>query len=338
MNPGGRRMEASLARWPLREPFAIARHVFEDSLALTVTLHQDGCSGRGECEPHEHDQIVGLEAQAEALRRAREPGWLDGLTRANIGQRLPCSPLRNALDCALWDLEARRRGVRAWELDPALAARVGSAAPVRLTPTLALDTPVAMAAAASRLRGRPRVKIKLGGGDGRDAERIEAVAAACPGTELLADVNGGWSRAQMVALLPLAVRHGVTILEQPLPPGADAELPRPPPGLRLCADESCTDRSSLGHVAGRYQMINVKLDKTGGLGEALALVDEAARRGLPWMVGSNGGTSLAMAPLYLLAHGALCVDAGAGHLLHDREPSLDVRDGWMFPPPRWLWG
>ena len=126
--------------------------------------------------------------------------------------------------------------------------------------------------------------------------------------------------------------------ERPLPPGADGELPRPPGDLRFCADESCTDRGSLPRVAPHYQMVNVKLDKTGGLTEALALIDEARRQGLAWMVGSNGGTSLAMAPLYLLAHGAACVDAGAGHLVADRDPPLDVRQGWLHAPSPALWG
>ncbi len=138
--------------------------------------------------------------------------------------------------------------------------------------------------------------------------------------------------------LPLAQRLNVAVIEQPLPPGADDALPRPPGAMRFCADESCTDRSSLPQVARRYQMVNVKLDKTGGLTEALAMVDDATRHGLRWMVGSNGGTSLAMAPLYLLTHGAVCVDAGAGHLVHDRAPPLEVRAGWLHPPPPALWG
>ena len=334
-----RRLEVELERWPLREPFAIARHVFHDSLVLTVQLHQDGCSGRGECEPHEHDQAAGLEAQAELLRRDRIPGWLDGLSRANLLQRLPCTPWRNALDCALWDLEAKRTGQRAWSLDPALAARVGTAPPVPLTPTVALDEPQAMAAAAARCdTAAPLLKIKLGGADGRDGERLEAVSAAWRGRPLLVDVNGGWTAAELRRWLPLAQRLHVAVIEQPLPPGADDALPPPPGALRFCADESCTDCGSLSKVARRYQMVNVKLDKTGGLTEALALIDEAARRDLPWMVGSNGGTSLAMAPLYLLAHGAVCVDAGAGHLVRDREPPLDVRHGWLHPPPPALWG
>jgi L-alanine-DL-glutamate epimerase-like enolase superfamily enzyme len=332
------RLQADLGRWPLREPFAISRHVFVDSLVLTVHLHQAGATGRGECEPHEHDQIAGLEAHAELLRRAHAPGWLDGLTRATLLERLPCTPLRNALDCALWDLEAKRAGCRAWALDPALAARVGLACAVPLTPTVALDTPQRMAAAAAGHRGAPYLKLKLGAPDGLDGERLEAVAAGFGGGPLVVDVNGGWTAAALRGWLPLARRLNVAVLEQPLPPGADDELPPPAGDLRFCADESCTDRESLPRVAGSYQMINVKLDKSGGLTEALALVDEATRRGLAWMVGSNGGTSLAMAPLYLLAHAAVCVDAGAGHLVRDREPPLDVRQGWLYAPSPALWG
>lgn len=333
-----RRLEVELERWPLREPFAISRHVFLDSLVLTVQLHQDGCSGRGECEPHEYDQVAGLEAQAELLRRHHRPGWLDGLSRANLPQHLPCTPWRNALDCALWDLEAKRTGQRAWALDPELAARVGAAPPVPLTPTVALDAPQAMAEAAARCHEAPLLKLKLGGGDGRDGERLEAVSAAWRGRPLLVDVNGGWTTTELKRWLPLAQRLNVAVIEQPLPPGDDSELPPPPGELRFCADESCTDRGSLPAIEHRYQMINVKLDKTGGLTEALALIEAASQRGIPWMVGSNGGTSLAMAPLYLLAHGAALVDAGVGHLTRDRLPALDLRQGRMYAPPPGLWG
>lgn len=335
---GSRRLLVDLERWPLREPFAISRHVFVDSLTLTVHLHAAGCSGRGECEPHEHDQAIGLETQAEVLRRVAMPGWLDGLSRANLLECVPCTPWRNALDCALWDLEAKVSGQRAWLLDAALAVHVGAAPPVPLTPTVALDDPQAMADAAGRCHDAPLLKVKLGGTDGRDGERLEAVSTAWRGRPLLVDVNGGWTSQALRRWLPLAQRLNVAVIEQPLPPGADDDLPTPPGELRFCADESCTDRRSLPGVARHYQMINVKLDKTGGLTEALALIDEARQRGLPWMVGSNGGTSLAMAPLYLLAHGALCIDAGCTHLALDREPPLDVREGWMFPPPAALWG
>ena len=333
-----RHLHVELERWPLREPFAISRHVFRDSLTLTVQLQQDGFRGRGECEPHEFDQAAGLEAQAELLRRDAVPGWLDGLCRANILERLPCTPSRNAMDCALWDLEAKRSGRRAWSLVPALAARLGAAPPVPLTPTVSLDQPEAMAEAAATCGEAPFLKVKLGSADGRDGERLEAVSAAWRGRPLLVDVNGGWSMHDLRRWLPLARRLNVAVIEQPLPPGADDELPSPAGSLLFCADESCTDCRSMAHVASRYQMVNVKLDKTGGLTEALALIEEATRRGLPWMAGSNGGTSLAMAPLYLIAHGALCVDAGAGHLTRDREPPLDVRQGWLHAPPPALWG
>ena len=336
--PARRQLKVDLARWPLRQSFAISRHIFEDSLVLTVALEDEGHRGQGECEPHEHEQGVGELAKAELLQLAAQPGWLEGLDRARLQQSLPCSPLRNALDCALWDLEAKRAGVRAWELEPGLRERVGSAPPVARVGTVDLKAPQAMAAAAAAFRGTSVLKIKLGATDGLDGERLEAVAGACPGTALLVDVNGGWTPQALRQWLPLARRLGVAVIEQPLPPGTEHEMPRPPEGLRFCADESCTDRASLPRVAPHFQMINVKLDKTGGLTEALALVDEAARQGLPWMVGSNGGTSLAMAPLYPLAFGAWCVDAGVGHLLHDREPPLLVRDGCIHPPPRALWG
>jgi len=338
MMTGSRRLEVELERWPLREPFAISRHIFVDSLSLTVHLREADCTGRGECEPHEFEQLVGLEAQAEVLRHASKPGWLDGLSRLNILERLPCTPWRNALDCALWDLDAKRSGQRAWCLEPGLAARVGEALPVQKIPTVALADPQDMAAAAARCTEAPMLKIKLGGADGRDGERLEAVSTAWQGRPLLVDVNGGWMPIDLKRWLPLAQRLNVAVIEQPLPPGADQELPLPPGDMRFCADESCTDRQSLPRLAPYYQMVNVKLDKTGGLTEALALIDEATHLGLPWMVGSNGGTSLAMAPLYLIAHGALCVDAGADHLIRDREPGLEVRQGWLHAPSPALWG
>jgi L-alanine-DL-glutamate epimerase-like enolase superfamily enzyme len=333
-----RQLEVDLARWALREPFAISRHVFQDSLVLTIGLREGPFMGRGECEPHEHEQLIGLEAQADALRLASRPGWLEGLSRSNIVDRMPCTPLRNALDCAIWDLESQQRGCRAWELEPELAQRVGDALPVTLTPTVALDTPARMGSAAAACRAAPYLKLKLGGGDGLDGERLEAVSAGFGGGPLVVDVNGGWTPAGLRSWLPLMNRLNVAVLEQPLQPGWEADLPSPPGSLRYCADESCTDRRSLPEVARSYQMINVKLDKTGGLTEALALIEAATREGLPWMVGSNGGTSLAMAPLYMLAHGALLVDAGVGHLTQDRCPALDVCHGLMHAPSPQLWG
>ena len=329
-----RSLLADLERWPLREPFAISRRVFIDSLTLTVQIREDGLAGRGECEPHEHEQIIGLEAHAQLMRLAHGPDWLSTLSTDNILERLPNQPLRNALDCALWDLAAKRSGRRVWDM----LGRGEGSAPVPVIPTVGMASPHDMAQAASALRGVKALKIKLGGSDGADAMRLEAIAAALPGVELLADINGGWTPRQLRELLPLALRCGVSVIEQPLPPGQDTELPQPPKGLRFCADESCTDRNSLPLVARHYQMINVKLDKTGGLTEALALIDAAAAMGLPYMVGSNGGTSLAMAPLYVLAHGALLVDAGAGHLSVDREPMLQVEGHHIYAPARALWG
>jgi L-Ala-D/L-Glu epimerase len=185
-----RSLLADLRRWPLREPFAISRRVFVDSLALTVRIGEGDVSGWGECEPHEHEQIVGLEAQAELFRLAREPDWLATLSTDNILDRLPNQPLRNALDCALWDLAAKRSGQRVWEL----LGRGEGNPPVAIMPTVGLASPQEMAQAASAQRGAKALKIKLGGSDGADAMRLEAIAAAAQGVELLADINGGWQR------------------------------------------------------------------------------------------------------------------------------------------------
>lgn len=326
-------LSARLDRWLLSAPFTISRRTFTESLVLTVQLQDGPWRAWGECEPHEFDQTAGERELQAAQALAADPPGLAGLDREHLQATMPNRPLRNALDCALWDLQAKKTGLRAWQL-----AGKDDAPPIRIMPTVGLDLPGRMAQAAARQRQAPAIKIKLGGHDGRDGERIEAVSAAAPGVPLLADINGGWTRRQLMDLLPLAVRCGVSVIEQPLPPGQDVQLPRPPADLRFCADESCTDRASLDLVARHYQMINVKLDKTGGLTEALATVEAAARRGMPYMVGSNGGTSLAMAPLYVLAIDAQLVDLGVEHLLKDRMPGLPVRDGLVHPPPPQLWG
>jgi len=326
-------LSACLHRWALSAPFTISRHTFTDSLVLTLELHHGAFVGRGECEPHEFDQSAGEVELRAAQDFGAQGSVLAGLNRTVLQGLLPNRPLRNALDCALWDLEAKQTGKRAWTL-----AGKDDTGAVRVMPTLGLDSPAAMARAAAGHRRAGTLKVKLGGADGMDADRIEAVAAGAPGVPLLLDVNGGWSPRQLKDLLPLAGRCGVVVIEQPLIPGMDSELPRPPGDLRFCADESCTDRSTLEAVRRHYQMINIKLDKTGGLTEALALAEAAAAIGMPYMVGSNGGTSLAMAPLYVLGLEAEYVDMGVDHLLQDREARLLVHEGRVQPPPRALWG
>ena len=326
------RARAELEVWPLRAPFGISRGVSRESYVLHVTLESDGVCGHGEAEAAEFDQV-----EAEQTRRACDAFLADWNGRPSRGSRatlqydLAAGPIRNAIDCALWDLEAKQRGRRAWEI-------AGIApAPIRTLFTIALDTPSAMAAVAAAHQHWPWLKVKLGGAN--DLARVAAVHAAAPHARLLVDANGGWTRAELDAYAPTLASLGVALIEQPLAPGTDAELADWRGPLPLCADESITDCSSLQSLSSGYRAINIKLDKTGGLTEALALADEARARGLDVMVGCNLGTSLAMAPALLLAHRATIVDLDGPLLLaRDREPSLVYHDGEIGWPERALWG
>ena len=325
-----------LERLPLREPFTISRRTFYDSLTATVTVFGNrGQIGRGECEPHEFDEASALRLIADTglMPGVRTvPTWAAGITRARLLDRLPRSPMRNAIDCALWDAEAKGRGVRASELAET------SWAPVQVMPTLGIHAPLAMAAEAEAHRSAQWLKVKVGSADGQDAERIEAVAAAVPGVSLLLDANAGWSPQTLASILPLCTRLGVRVIEQPLDPSLNSEMPPPRGDLMFCADESCLDRSSLPDVLGRFQCINIKLDKTGGLTEALALRQEAERKGLAVMVGMMSGSSRAVAPASLLAQGLELVDLELGFLVEDREPAMRI-NGWNLQPPEpALWG
>ena len=326
-------LRARVRRWPLREPFAISRHVFTDNLVLQVDLSADGLTGRGECEPHEYDEGV-TQAAARAVEALPADCWR-ALDPEAMNARVPRSAWRNALDCALWDLRARREGRRVWEL---LRLDIDPSASFPILETLGLDTPERMADAAARARAAPGLKIKLGAGDGRDGERLEAIRAAAPGTLLTIDANEGWSVNELARVLPLAERLDVAFIEQPLPRAQQAALATMPRRVRFCADESCLDRASLQSLAGLYDLINIKLDKTGGLTEALALAAEARRLGLGYMVGCNAGSSLAQAPALLLAPGAEVVDLGVRCLAQDHVPALDD-SGWRIRlPERALWG
>jgi L-alanine-DL-glutamate epimerase-like enolase superfamily enzyme len=266
-----------------------------------------------------------------ALDRA---AW-DHLDPVRMNRAVPRSAWRNALDCALWDLRAKREGRRVWEilgldLDP------GASFPIFVT--LGLDSPECMAAAAAAARGAPGLKVKLGSADGRDAERLEAIRSAAPGVTLTVDANEGWSPTELGRLLPLAARLDVAFIEQPVPRSVEGALGQLPRLVPLCADESCLDRASLPTLKGLYQMVNIKLDKTGGLTEALALAEEAGRLGMQYMVGCNAGSSLAQAPAVLLAPGAVVVDLGVAALAEDLSPPLDDRGYRIRLPARELWG
>jgi L-alanine-DL-glutamate epimerase-like enolase superfamily enzyme len=259
-------------------------------------------------------------------------GLPEGIDRAALAEALPAGAARNAVDCALWDLEAKAAGRRVWEM-------IGQTAPQPLVTayTLSLGEPEAMEAAARRHAHRPVLKIKLGTAD--DMPRLEAVRRGAPASRIIVDANEGWSAEVYADLAPHLLRLGVALVEQPLPAGQDEALlgiERPVP---VCADESCHDRASLPGLKGKYDMVNIKLDKTGGLTEALALRDAALAEGYQIMVGCMVGSSLAMAPAVLAAQGADVVDLDGPLLLaEDRPAPLEYDEAGVHPPTADLWG
>ncbi|WP_439815881.1 N-acetyl-D-Glu racemase DgcA [Zavarzinia sp. CC-PAN008] len=315
--------------WPLAQAFRISRGA-KTSADVVVASVSDGTHvGRGECVPYKRygESIEGVVAAIEALA----PHVADGLDPIALQGVMTPGAARNALDCALWDLAAKRAGKRIWELlnqpapEPAMTAY-----------TLSLDTPEAMAAAARAARDRPLLKLKLGG-DG-DIERVRAVREETQAA-LIVDANEAWSPAQVEAFTPAMAEAGVVLIEQPLPADDDAALEAIESPVLLCADESLHDRHDLDRIARRYDVINVKLDKTGGLTEALALVKAAQERDLGLMVGCMVGTSLAMAPAMLVAVHARWVDLDGPLLLAaDRQPGLAFEGSIIQPPPAALWG
>jgi len=319
-------------RWPLRGEFRISRESFTYSIMVTVEIHDGEHVGRGECEPHESDltAIGPVMASICALEHDLERG----LTREQLATRLPAGPARNAIDCALWDLEAKRSGKRVWEL-----AQVATREQVETAFTVGIDSPEAMAAKAVEFAQARLIKIKLGGQDSVDLERVRAIRQARPDARLIVDANGGWTLPRLAQLAPELAQLQVKLIEQPLPPGQDDGLEGYRSPVPLCADESCLDRGSLPHVRGRYQYINIKLDKTGGLTEALALARAAQADGIGVMVGCMVGTSLAMGPAMLIAQLAEFVDLDGPVLLaEDRPAGLVYESGQVSLPRRELWG
>ena len=313
-------------RFALAEVFTIARGSRSHADVLRVNVTRDGVQGQGECVPYARygESMASVRAQIEALAA--------DITRDALQDALPAGAARNAVDCALWDFEAKRAGRRVWEM-----AGLAVPAPVVTAFTLSLDSPEKMEAAARRHAHRPLLKIKLGTPD--DMPRLEAVRRGAPDTTIIIDANEGWSAEIYADLAPHLLRLGVAMVEQPLPAGADdmlAEIARP---LPVCADESCHDRASLPALKGKYDMVNIKLDKTGGLTEALALRKAARAAGHKVMVGCMVGSSLAMAPAVLVAQGADIVDLDGPLLLaEDREPSLRYDAQGVHPPLPALWG
>ncbi|MDA9519357.1 mandelate racemase [Bradyrhizobium sp. CCBAU 11434] len=319
-----------IERFPIAGSFTISRGAKKEAATVVAELSQNGLTGRGECVPYPRygetpeAAVVAIEAMQAAVA--------GGLTRQALQAAMPPGAARNALDCALIDLEAKAAGQRAWNL-------LGRPEPgMRTTAyTISLGTPEAMAAATAKAAHRPLLKIKLGG-DG-DAMRIAAVRKAAPESELIVDANESWSEANLEANLAACAAVGVTLVEQPLPAGKDEALARVKRPLMVCADESVHDRHSLAPLRARYDAVNIKLDKTGGLTEALAMADAAQALGFEIMIGCMVATSLSMAPAMLVTPQARFVDLDGPLLLaRDRDHGLRYDGSLVYPPDVALWG
>lgn len=312
--------------FPLAEVFTISRGSRTEAHVLTVTVTDGAISGRGECVPYARygETLESVRAEIEGVSMP--------LDLMALQDRLPAGAARNAIDCALWDLEAKRRERRVWDL-----AGLPAPGPEITAYTLSLAGPAAMEEAARKHAHRPILKIKLGTPD--DMPRLEAVRRGAPQSRIIIDANEGWSAEVYADLAPHLVRLGVSLVEQPLPAGQDDALigmERPVP---LCADESCHDRGSLASLTGKYDVVNIKLDKTGGLTEALALRAAALEAGFRVMVGCMVGSSLAMAPALLVAQGAMVTDLDGPLLLaKDRDHALTFDTQGVHPPDAALWG
>jgi L-alanine-DL-glutamate epimerase-like enolase superfamily enzyme len=331
---GGAKGRLSLAvrveRWPIAGGFTISRGSKHEAVVVVASIGDGLHTGQGECVPYGRygESVEGVVSSIEACAGA----MASGLSRPELLSLLPAGAARNALDCALWDLEAKRSGRRA-----AALAGLAPLHPVPTAFTLSLGPPEAMAARAREANAYPLLKLKLGG-DG-DEERLEAVREAVPEMRLIADANEAWRPEQLEKLLAAASASGVELVEQPLPAGGDEFLERIARPVPVCADESVHDRASLEAIARRYDAVNIKLDKTGGLTEALLTVAHARALGLKIMVGSMVATSLSMAPALLLAQDADWVDLDGPLLLaRDRVPGLTYAAGQVFPPEPELWG
>ncbi len=316
--------------WPIDGVFRISRGAVTEVETILVEVEdEEGNVGRGEGSPVDHfrQSVPGSIAELERIR----PDLLRNPSRLDLLDRLPAGAARNALDCALWDLEAKRAGKRAWELAGVEVEDLVTAY------TISVDEPAAMRAQAGGSRDRPLLKIKLGGGD--DVEQLRAVREAAPQSRIIVDANEAWDFGTLKSIAPEFASLGVELIEQPLPAAADGELADYRGPVPLCADESCLTRASLADVVGRYQFVNIKLDKTGGLTEALALAEEARAAGLRLMVGCMIGTSLAMAPGMVIGNLCEFVDLDGPLLLaRDRTPGIEYLNSLMKVPPREVWG
>ena len=323
-----RHVKLAIESWPLLEPFVITGHTWTHCDVLIVSITENGITGRGEATgvyyldetaDSMYQQAAGIEQQLQ-----------QGISREQLQSLLPVGGARNAIDCALWDLEAKRSGQTIFELTGI------SSSPVNTVNTVTIDTPEQMAKKAAAITAH-QIKVKL------DAEqplqRMTAVCNARPDADIVVDVNEGWSFQQLVELAPQFKTLGVKMIEQPLPRGEDDALEDYQSPIMLCADESCLDTSELAQAARRYQMVNIKLDKTGGLTEALNLARQAKDLGMTLMVGNMTGTSLAMAPAFVIAQLCDFIDLdGALFLAADRPNPMRYEQGVVSGLTTQLWG
>jgi L-alanine-DL-glutamate epimerase-like enolase superfamily enzyme len=317
-------------RWPIAGAFTIARGAKTEAEVVVAEIRDGATTGRGECVPYARygETVAGVVAALEAMRGA----LAGGLTRAALQAAMPAGAARNALDCAFWDLEAKthRRAVH-------VLAGLARLSPLTTAYTISLGDPETMAAAAAQAAARKLLKVKLGGQG--DPARIAAVRAAAPSAELIVDANEAWRADTLAANLAACADAGVTLVEQPLPATDDAALGAIARPIPVCADESVHDRASLARLSGKYDAINIKLDKTGGLTEALAMAAQAERLGFSIMVGCMVATSLSMAPAVLVAQRARVVDLDGPLLLaRDREHGLRYEGSLVHPATSELWG
>jgi L-Ala-D/L-Glu epimerase len=324
------KLAVAVEKFPIAGTFTISRGSRTEAVVVTATVSDGTHMGRGECVPYPRygETVDGIAADiaSQAVRLK------SGGDHATLIAGLKAGAARNALDCALWDLAAKRQGRRIWAI-----AGTPEPKPVTTCYTLSLGTPDSMGVAAKAASQRPLLKVKLGG-DG-DVERISAVRRGTPRARLVVDANEAWTEGNLAANAAACAAAGVELIEQPLPAGKDDALLTFRSPVMLCADESVHTRDTLPAVAQKYRAINIKLDKTGGLTEALAMAEAAEKLGLKIMVGCMVGTSLAMAPALLIAARAAYVDLDGPLLLaQDREPGLIFEGSTIMGYGPDLWG
>lgn len=329
VNSGGLRLSSRIESWPIAGSFAISRGTKTQALVVIAELSDGRITGRGECVPYARygENPEAVLARIDSLRDS-----IAGLNRTDLQAALPPGAARNAIDCAFWDFEAKTANRRAYEL-----AGLPPPRPLLTAFTVSIGSPDAMAQAARAAAHRPLLKIKLG--QAGDPERIAAVRVAAPKVELIVDANEGWNPENLAENLASCANAGVTLVEQPLPDGADGILSGLDRPLPVCADESARDRKSLTALVGKYDAVNIKLDKAGGLTEALAMAEEATRLGFSIMAGCMVSTSLSIAPAHLIGQMAHVVDLDGPLLLaKDREDGLRYDGSLVYPPDHTLWG